>query len=81
MAKNHIKPNIIGLQCAVECLKPHLTSGTTETLVPNIPKNSGSTPTPCLDKAVLAHGGGGVRFFFSKEPNQKKSQEAQVQHH
>ena len=22
-----------------------------------IPKNSGSTPTPCLDKAVLAQGG------------------------
>ena len=29
-------------------------------MVPKIPKNGGSTPTPCLDKAVLAQGGGGV---------------------
>ena len=40
--------------------KPHVTSGTTKTVVPKIPKTSGSTPTPCLDKAVLAQGGGGV---------------------
>ena len=60
MAKNHMKTNIIGVQCAVECFKPHLTCGTTKTLVPKIPKNSGSTPTPCLAKEVFAQGGGGV---------------------
>ena len=31
MAKNHIKTNIIGWQCAV---KPHVTCGTTKTVVP-----------------------------------------------
>ena len=46
--------------CGKLFLKPHVTSGTTKTVVPKIPKNSGSTPTPCLDKAVLAQGGGGV---------------------
>ena len=29
-------------------------------MAPKIPKDSGSTPTPSLDKAVLAQGGGGV---------------------
>ena len=29
-------------------------------MVPKIPINSGSTPTPYLDKVVLAQGGGGV---------------------
>ena len=62
MAKNHIKTNIVGWQFAVKCcFKPHVTSGTTKTVVPNRSENSGSTPTPCLDKAVLAQGGGGVR--------------------
>ena len=28
--------------------KPHVTSGTTKTVVPKIPQNSGSTPTPAL---------------------------------
>ena len=60
MVKNHIKTNIIGWQCVVECFKPHPICGTTNTLVPKIPENSGSTPTACLDKAVLAQGGGGV---------------------
>ena len=32
---------------------------TTKTAVPKFPQNSGSTPTPCLDKAVHAQGGGG----------------------
>ena len=36
-------------------------------MVPKNPKNSGSTPTPCLDKAVLAQGGGGVRTTFREE--------------
>ena len=33
---------------------------TTKTAVPRFPQNGGSTPTPCLDKAVHAQGGGGV---------------------
>ena len=75
IAKNHIKTNIIGWQCVVECYilhvtmlhcymlqcYTHVTSGTTKTVVPKIPKNSGSTPTLCLDKAVLAQGEGGVQ--------------------
>ena len=32
---------------------------TTKTAVPKFPQNGGSTPTPCLDKAVHAQGGGG----------------------
>ena len=40
-------------------------SGPQKTAVPNNPKNGGSTPTPCLDKPVLAQdgrrGGGGYR--------------------
>ena len=60
MAKNHIKTNIVGWQFAVKCFfKPHVTSGTTKTVVPKNSENSSSTPTPCLDKAVLAQGGGG----------------------
>ena len=31
---------------------------TTRTAVPKFPQNGGSTPTPCLDKAVHAQGGG-----------------------
>ena len=31
---------------------------TTKTAVPKFPQNGGSTPTPCLDKAVHAQGGG-----------------------
>ena len=61
MAKNHFKTNIVGWQCAVKCFfKPHATSGTTKTVVPKNSENSGPTPTTCLDKAVLAQGGGGV---------------------
>ena len=33
---------------------------TTKTTVPKFPQNGGSTPTPCLDKAVHAQGGGGT---------------------
>ena len=32
---------------------------TTKTAAPKFPQNGGSTPTPCLDKAVHAQGGGG----------------------
>ena len=32
---------------------------TTKTAVLKFPQSSGSTPTPCLDKAVHAEGGGG----------------------
>ena len=35
---------------------------TTKTVVPKFPQNGGSTPTPCLDKAVHAQGGGGGKM-------------------
>ena len=35
---------------------------TTKTAVPKFPQNGGSTPTPCLDKAVHAQGGRGREF-------------------
>ena len=37
-----------------------LHSGPQNTAVPKNPENSGSTPTPCLDKPVLAQGGSRV---------------------
>ena len=37
---------------------------TTKTAVPKFPQNGGSTPTPCLDKAVHAQGGGGIFVSF-----------------
>ena len=55
MAKNHIKTIAM---CSRMFFQPHITSGTRKTVVPKIPKNSGSTPTPRLHKAVLAQGGG-----------------------
>ena len=44
---------------------------TTTTAVPKFPQNGGSTPTPCLDKAVHVQGGRGVNdmVFVSKDPN------------
>ena len=60
MAKNHTNKHHRVAMCGKLFSKPLVTSGTTKTVVPKIPKNSGSTPTPCLDKAVLAQGGGGV---------------------
>jgi hypothetical protein len=47
--------------CGKLFLKPMLHLGPQKQWSPKIPKNSGSTPTPCLDKAVLAQGGGGVQ--------------------
>ena len=37
---------------------PNRHLGPQKTVVPKNPENSGSTPTPCLDKPVLAQGGG-----------------------
>ena len=48
MAKNRIKSNIIGLQCAVECFKPHLTCSTTKPLVSKTPKKQGFNAHPML---------------------------------
>ena len=47
-------------------------------LVTKIPKNSGSTPTPCLDKAVLAQGGvGGTRIEgFASQMGARTSRKA-----
>ena len=41
-------------------------------MVPKIPKNSGSTPTPCLDKAVLAQGGGGVPWPGKRQAHRQR---------
>ena len=38
---------------------------TTKTGVLNLPQNGGSTPTPCLDKAVHAQGGGVIILLFA----------------
>ena len=60
MAKNHIKTNIIGWQCVVNCFETPVTSGTPKTVVPTIPENSGSTPTPVLRQGrACARGRGG----------------------
>ena len=62
MANNHIKPNVIRWQCAVKCFQtPCYIRDHKKQWSQTFLKNSGSTPTPCLDKAVLAQGGGGVR--------------------
>ena len=47
---------------------------TTKTVVPKFPQNSGSMPTPCLDKAVHAQGGRGVTRLPHCESNPKQPQ-------
>ena len=59
MAKNQMAQTSLGCNVRWTVFKPHVTSGTTKTVLAKNPKNGGSTPTPCLDKAVLAQGGGG----------------------
>ena len=46
--------------CGRLFLNPMLHLGPQKQWSQKFPKNSGSTPTPRLDKAVLAQGGGGV---------------------
>ena len=41
-------------------------------MVTKFPQNGGSTPTPCLDKAVHAEGGGGVRTLHTISPMVKR---------
>ena len=60
MAKNHINRHHRVAMCGKLFLNPMLHLGPQKQWSQKFLKSSGSTPTLCLDKAVLAQGGGGV---------------------
>ena len=47
--------------CTIAVQTPNPPFCAIKTAVPKFPQNGGSTPTPCLDKAVHAQGGGGYK--------------------
>ena len=65
-AAGYFGADIIGLQCVVECFKPHLTCGITKTLVLKIPKNSGSTPIVRVGGGVHLKGWASAAFTWNR---------------